>query len=143
MGQFKKSFEEILALQNAGVLKQKQHKDDEEHRIQCDCVKWFRLQYPRYGHNLFAVPNGQNKSKIERWRFKEEGLLSGVSDLILLLRTSEYGALLIEMKTRIGRQQETQKEWQRKIERDGYKYVVCRSLDDFMREVNLYLKDII
>ena len=140
---YRKSFEEILVQMNAENVKQKKHHRDDEHNIQASCVKWFRYQYQKYAHNLFAVPNGQNKSKVERWRFKEEGLLSGVSDLILLLRTEEYGALLIEMKTSTGRQQETQKEWQEKIERDGYKYVVCRSLDDFKREVNTYLNDVI
>lgn len=112
---------------------------EEEHHLQCNCVKWFRLQYPRMKHNLFAVPNGGLRKASEAAKFKAEGVLAGVSDLILLRRNSEYGGLLIEMKTRKGVQADSQKEWQKKITEDGYKYVVCRSLDDFMREVNEYL----
>jgi hypothetical protein len=90
-------------------------------------------------HNLFAVPNGGHRDKVTAAKMKGEGVLAGVADLILLKSNSRYGALLIEMKTRTGRQADTQREWQRLIEQDGYKYVVCRSLDDFMREVNDYL----
>ena len=74
---------------------------------------------------------------------KAEGVVSGVSDLVLLKSNRDYGALLIEMKTPKGSQTDTQKKWQQTITANGeYKYVVCRSLDDFMREVNDYLKNI-
>ena len=92
-------------------------------------------------HNLFAVPNGGHRDKVTAAKMKWEGVLAGVADLILLKSNTRYGALLIEMKTRTGRQADTQREWQRLIEQDGYKYVVCRSLDDFMREVNDYLSN--
>ena len=112
---------------------------EEEHHLQCNCVKWFRLQYPRMKHNLFAVPNGGGRGKADAGKLKAEGVLSGVSDLILLKRNTEYGGLMIEMKTKKGVQAGSQKDWQEKISKDGYKYVVCRSLEDFMREVNEYL----
>lgn len=109
--------------------------------MQCACVQWFRYQYPKLRHNLFAVPNGGRRDKVTAAKLKAEGVLAGVADLVLLKSNSSYGALLIEMKTRTGRQADTQREWQRLIETDGYKYVVCRSLDDFMREVNAYISD--
>lgn len=31
---------------------------EEEHNIQVNCVKWFRLQYRNYASLLFAIPNG-------------------------------------------------------------------------------------
>ena len=74
---------------------------------------------------------------------KAEGALAGVSDLIFLKSNRHYGALLIEVKTPKGRQQETQKEWERKITADGYKYAVCRSVSEFMQEIKEYLKDIL
>lgn len=112
---------------------------DEEHRLQVACVRWFRLQYPDMAHNLFAVPNGGRRDKVTGAKLKEEGVLAGVADLILLKQSIGYGALLVEMKTGTGRQAQSQKDWQEKIEKDGYKYVVCRSLEDFMREVEWYL----
>lgn len=134
----KKKLEEILAMANRNT---RRRPDDEEHRIQCTCVEWFRYKFPRYRHNLFAVPNGGRRDAVTGAKMKAEGVLAGVADLILLRRNYKYGALLIEMKTRKGRQADTQKEWQRLIEQDGYKYVVCRSFDEFRAEVLDYLND--
>lgn len=133
-----RTLEQMIAIANAGV-KQRRKPRDEEHQIQCACVRWFRLQYPHYRHNLFAVPNGGRRDEVTAGKLKAEGVLAGVADLILLKSNANYGALLIEMKTRTGRQRDTQQEWQQLIEKDGYRYVVCRSLDDFMNEVNNYL----
>ena len=132
------NFDKMLALANAGP-KQRRHPRDEEHQLQCACVRWFRLQYPQLHHNLFAVPNGGRRDEVTAGKLKAEGVIAGISDLILLKSNAEYGALLIEMKTRTGRQSEQQKQWQVQIEKDGYHYVVCRSLEDFMTEVNNYL----
>lgn len=128
----------MLARQNT---KSRKRPSEEEHRIQCACVQWFRYQYPYLRHNLFSVPNGGKRDKVTAAKLKAEGALAGVADLILLLPNRSYGALLIEMKTCKGRQADTQREWQQLIERDGYKYVVCRSLEDFIREIKYYLSD--
>lgn len=115
---------------------------DEEHRIQCTCVQYFNLQYPHLRGRLFAVPNGGRRDAVTAAKLKAEGVVAGVSDLILLKSNRDYGALLIEMKKRTGRQSESQKAWQNIVCADGeYKYVVCRSFDDFMREVDDFLKD--
>lgn len=113
-----------------------------EHELQCQCVKWFRLKYRKYYYVLFAVPNGMRSNRITGAVCKAEGMLAGVADLILLKSNRHYGALCIEMKTKSGKQQESQKLWQQEAEKAGNKYVVCRSLDEFMKEVNDYMKDI-
>lgn len=132
--------EQMQQLAAQGVH-QRRHPSDREHQMQCACVRWFRLQYPQYAHNLFAVPNGGKRDEATASRLKDEGVLPGVADLILLRRNSRYGALLIEMKTRTGRQRQSQQQWQQLIEPDGYLYVICRSIDDFMHHVRLYLSD--
>ena len=137
MGKFAVTFSEMVNREHSRNSRRKP--DDEEHRIQCACVRWFRLQYPNYRHNLFAVPNGGRRDKMTGAHLKSEGVLPGVADLILLKSSASHGALLIEMKTCKGKQAESQREWQRLIEKDGYKYVICRSLDDFMNKVNDYL----
>jgi len=139
MGNLRKTFEEMLARQQNE--KPRRHPHDEEHRIQCACIRWYRHRFPKMRHNLFAVPNGGWRDKVTAGKMKAEGVLPGVADLILLKSNAHYGALLIEMKTAKGSQQDTQKEWQRLIEADGFKYVVCRSLDTFMMEVESYLSD--
>lgn len=118
---------------------QRRRPDDEEHRIQCACVNWFRLQYPTHASALFAVPNGGRRDRVSGAKLKAEGVLPGVSDLILLVARGDYHALLIEMKTSKGKQSPAQKVWQREMESRGYRYIVCHSFDEFMEEVNDYL----
>lgn len=110
-----------------------------EANLQSACVSWFRLQYKKLAPLLFAVPNGGSRNKIEAVNLKRQGVRAGVADLILLFPRQGHGALLIEMKFGTGRQRPAQKEWQHVVEAAGYKYVICRSLDEFMCEVNNYL----
>lgn len=115
--------------------------DDEEHRIQVECVKWFRLQYPKLRLRLFAVPNGGQRNVIVASKMKAEGVLSGVADLILLKSNGKYAALLVEMKTKKGRQSETQKLWEADVCKNGeYKYVLCRSIEDFISAIRSYIE---
>ena len=131
----KLTFDELMVTHKARKPK------DEEHRIQCACVRWFRLQYPQLNGRLFAVPNGGRRDVTTAAKLKAEGVIAGVQDLILLKSNHDYGALLIEMKTLKGRQRDSQKQWQNLVCADEeYKYVVCHSFDDFKREVDDYLK---
>lgn len=130
-------FDEFRKRFNSSVRKPP---SDEEHRIQVSCVRWFRMKYPHLSPRLFAVPNGGRREGITGARLKEEGVLAGVADLILLVPNADYHALLIEMKTPKGRQSESQRAWQRAVAgNDDYLYVVCRSLEEFIREVEEYL----
>lgn len=108
--------------------------------LQRQCVKWFRLQYTGIGNLLFSVPNGGFRNQIEAKIMKGEGVVSGVSDLILLYSNGVYNSLCIEMKAPGGKQTDKQREWQALAERHGNKYVVCHSLDEFMSEVNGYMQ---
>lgn len=112
---------------------------DLEHKIQCGCVKWFRMQYHQFADLLFAVPNGGARDAVTGAKLKEEGVVAGVADLILFLPRQGFHALCIEMKTANGVQRQTQRVWQEKVEAQGYKYVVCRSIDDFISIVQDYL----
>lgn len=112
---------------------------DLEHKLQSECVRWFRMEYPDFGLLLFAVPNGTNKSKAARIRFKEEGLLSGVADLLLLVARGGYHGLCIEMKTEKGKQSDEQKAWEKAVTEEGYLYVVCHSREEFENVIYNYL----
>lgn len=134
------TLEEMRKIANGDKVRKKP--DDKEHRIQCECIRAFRYKYPKLRHNLFSVPNGGRRDKVTGAKLKAEGALAGVSDLIFLKSNRFYGALLIEMKTPTGKQNESQKEWERLISQDGYKYVICRSVSEFMQEIEDYLEDI-
>lgn len=99
-----------------------------ESRLQQECVIWFHNSFPQYRGLLFSVPNGGKRTAREAYRLKQEGAVAGVSDLILLIGGT---ATLIEMKTATGHQQPNQADWQRKVEKEGFSYYICRSVEQF------------
>lgn len=112
-----------------------------ESQLQRACVMWFRLQHSDIAKNLVSIPNGYRTTPLQAKIAKMEGLTSGASDLFLFMPNKHYHGLCIEMKTPKGRQQESQKEWQWCVEKVGYKYVICRSIDDFRQIIDDYLSD--
>lgn len=122
-----------------GEIRKRRPPRNLEHGLQSRCVRWFRLQYPAMVHNFFAVPNGGYRTKTTAANMKAEGQLSGVSDLILLKRKGKCGALLLEAKIKGNYQSENQREWQRRIEADGYMYAIFHTLEEFADIVNNYL----
>lgn len=112
-----------------------------ESELQRACVQWFRLQYPKHALLLFAVPNGGGRSRVEAAIMKGEGVVAGVSDLILLEARGQYGAMCIEMKTdnKGSRQRKGQAEWQAATEAAGNLYVVCRTFEEFRARVDDYM----
>ena len=110
-----------------------------EDDIQAAMVRWFSLQYPKLNGCLIHCPNGGRRNIREAARLKKSGVFPGVADLMLFVPTSKFPALFIEVKTEKGKQSQYQKKWQGIIEKQGYKYIICRSLDDFMKEIELYL----
>ncbi len=134
----------IDELRRLCLQKQKTRKPnaDREHRLQCACVAWFRARFPQYAHALFAVPNGGRRDGVTGARLKAEGVIPGIADLVLLKSNARHGALLIEMKTPQGRQSPAQQQWQKLITADNrYKYVICRSLEQFIEQVTTYLSE--
>lgn len=120
-------------------------KGNSEHTLQVNCVRWFRYMYPQFSHLLFAVPNGGARSKSQGGMLKAEGVVAGVSDLILMLPSQGAHALCIEMKTesKISHQSDKQKDWQTLVQQYGYKYVVCRNFVEFEFMVGGYTDDYI
>lgn len=111
-----------------------------ESKLQISCITWFRYQYPQLEEILIAVPNGGARGKLEATIMKKEGVTAGVSDLLLLTPKKGFGALCIEMKIGKGKQSQSQVNWQKKAERHGNKYILCRNMDDFMSQVADYLR---
>lgn len=113
----------------------------DEHRLQCACVRWFRYQYPQLYLLLFAVPNGGARDAVTGARLKAEGVVAGIADLILLTPSADGSAhsLCLELKTASGRQSDSQREFQAAAAAAGNRYVIIRSLDDFIAEVNRHL----
>lgn len=107
-----------------------------ENRIQYEIVAWFRNNYCLKIHNprciIFSVPN-ERSNTMELSRMMSTGLLSGVSDLIVILPNR---ILFIECKNETGKQQHTQIDFMQSITSLGFEYHVVRSLSDFQNIIN-------
>ena len=119
-----------------------------EHQLQVQCVKWFRLKYPKLKMLLFSVPNGamlygNRMQRVKQWNYlKSEGATKGVSDLVLLVSSGEFSGLCIEMKTNAkhSKQSKEQKQFEAAVINQGFAYVVPRSFDEFRTVVTGYLE---
>ncbi len=110
-----------------------------EEDTQIACVTWFSYQYPQYIPLLHHSPNGGFRNSREAGRFKAMGTRAGFPDLVLLVARGGYHGLFIEMKTWNGSQTELQKAYQSAVEEQGYKYVICHNVEEFVKEVTLYM----
>lgn len=113
----------------------------DEDDLQRACVCWFDLQYPQYRLRLHHSPNGGKRNAIEAAKFKQMGVRAGFPDLLLLIPNKYYPFMGIELKTKTGRQSDHQKAYQKEFDSIGAKYVVCRSLEEFIEVVNGYLAE--
>ena len=114
----------------------------EESNMQKRCVTWFRLQYKQ--GLLFSVPNGSHlagapaQRAIQTNALKAEGMLPGVSDLLLFAHRSVY---FLEAKAKDGVQRKNQEEFEAYVRGNGYEYHIFRSLDEFQEIVNKIIKE--
>lgn len=82
-----------------------------ESEEQMDFVRWFRRAYP--GVRIFAIPNGDLRSKSQGARLKAQGVSAGVPDLYV----PEW-SMWIEMKrTAGGRVDPEQTDWHEYLRR--------------------------
>lgn len=117
--------------------KQEQTMKHVESDIQAACVRWFRYQHP--DKVIFSIPNGGYRNAITAAIMKREGALAGVADLFLMWPAGNFHGLFIEMKTKQGRQSDTQALFMYEAIKAGYSYVICHSFDEFKNEIDKYL----
>jgi hypothetical protein len=114
-----------------------------ESRIQQEIIFWFRNNYCTKLHEpqcaIFSVPN-EGKNAKEQAAKIATGLMSGVSDLIVLLPGMRV--LFIEVKDAKGTQKPKQKIFERIVTALGFPYYLVRSLEEFQKiiEKHLYIK---
>jgi len=109
-----------------------------ESKIQQEIVMWYRNNYcttknePR--NLIFSVPN-EGKDINEQMAKKATGLLSGVSDLIVVMNNK---VIFVEVKDEKGKQKPKQKIFERDVSVLGHLYYVVRSLNDFKNIIELW-----
>lgn len=112
-------------------------RNNEEFKLQCQCIDWFRLQYPK--ELMFAIPNGGRRNLIEAVNLKRMGVLAGVPDLFLAKSNNTYNGMFIEMKASKGKESEAQQNISSILQAKGYAYVVCKDFQEFCIAIKFYL----
>jgi len=108
---------------------------NKEHQIQvaiCQYLDYKKIPY-------FAIPNGSLRTKQTGATLKREGVKAGVADLFIMVTNKTYHGLFIEVKTPIGKQQKTQKNFEQKAIKNGYCYKIVRSLDELITLIESYI----
>ncbi len=115
-----------------------------EHQIQKACVKWFRYQYPHLKLCLFSVPNGfwvKGASRLNLQMamvyLKDEGLQTGVPDLVLMYNNKAYG---IELKTDTGEPSDKQTKVHEAWKKQGIDTYIVRSFEEFKELIENIVK---
>ena len=87
----------------------------------------FCLAHHSPQHVIFSVPNESSNAREQIYK-KSLGLISGVSDLIVL-KPNEI--VFCEVKTSTGKQSDKQKLFEKKVTALGFRYILVRSLEEF------------
>lgn len=111
----------------------------QESFLQEKCVNWFRLKYRPESRLLFSVPNGGFRHPSVGAIMKREGMLRGVSDLLLLIPSRGYHALCVEFKVGDNQLSNEQVRFATHVLEWGYQYRVIRDFDNFILLINWYL----
>lgn len=107
-----------------------------EDQIQAEIYKWYNNTFCLASHDpqciIFSVPNGGTRNIKEALLLKATGVVAGVSDLIVIKQNE---IIFVEVKTDIGNQSKQQKDFQQKVQKLGFKYILVRSLEDFKKQI--------
>lgn len=142
----KLTFEELLARANASPKRRPPAHPEED--LQKACCQWYDLQWGerringvKIGRLLHHSPNGGKRSKKEAARFKAMGTRAGFPDFWLGIPVNGCPYLCVELKTlnKGSGQSENQRDYERLVTAMGARYVVVRTLQEFISAVNDYL----
>ena len=117
-----------------------------EHDEQVKVINWcfdMTREYPELDL-IFAIPNGAmlgggRIGAIRANSLKAEGMRPGVADLFLPSPHGKWHGMFIEMKTKIGKLSENQKEFIAGVEAQGYYTAVCYGADEAIEQLAYYL----
>ena len=114
-----------------------------EDQLQAECFKWANNNYCLKHHDpqcqIFSVPNGGTRNKLEAMTLKSTGLRSGVSDLIALFPNGR--CVFFELKVNKGVQSDSQKEFEEVVKKLGFEYHLIYTFENFKAIILQILKD--
>jgi hypothetical protein len=89
--------------------------------------------------NGFYVPGKPSTGARIKKKFVDEGLTPGVPDILCLVPRNGHGALAIEMKIPTGYLDPEQKVWRDRLKSSGYRWELCRSVEEAWLVIMDYL----
>lgn len=90
-----------------------------------DLQVWFCKLLEQNNIFFFAVPNGNLRKKSVARMLKAEGVRAGTADIVVVVKDA---VIFVEMKAgKQGKQQPSQKEFEKKVKSLGHNYIVLRS----------------
>lgn len=110
-----------------------------ETQIQQSYFTWKRTFLGDKYHWIYAIPNGAKRSYASARRVIAEGVTAGVGDVFVQYARQGFHGMFLEFKTPKGRMSEHQKKHQQHCQKENYKYVVVRSLEEAVKETLAYL----
>ena len=115
---------------------------DSEDSLQIQCAAFAKkaLYLAKEPQLFHSIPNGGRRSPREAARLKLGGVLRGVPDTFLPLRSEEYAGLYIELKNSKGRLSEEQIDFMTAATKEGYLCLVVNDLDTFKSVFSHYIQ---
>lgn len=110
----------------------------DEANFQVGIVRMLRMA----GHYVFAVPNGGSRNLREAVNLKAQGVLAGVSDLIVLLPGKKVYFIEIKNPNGKGRQSPPQREFEENVTSYGHEYLLWDSWQQVEDFINAHRKDV-
>jgi hypothetical protein len=100
-----------------------------EHTEQCALFEWAARCEGRAPELalLYAIPNGGARHPAVAAKMKAEGVKAGVPDTHLPVARRGYHGMFIEMKFGANRPTPGQREWDKRLTREGYIVATCWS----------------
>lgn len=114
------------------------HQESQEQQALFQWAKLMQGQNPELSL-LHAIGNGGKRNLIEAARMKREGVLAGVSDIMLPVSRNGFHGLYIELKVKGGKTSPAQKWWLSETTKQGYYAVVCHGWVEASLIITKYL----
>lgn len=115
---------------------------DFEGREQTALMRWLLVRHPAAFEVTYHVPNGGRRDKVTGAKLKAQGVKAGVPDLVLAQARGGYFGLYIEFKATPPNDaavSKEQKQWVHSLTAQGYCAVVCKGMNEAIKEITCYL----
>jgi hypothetical protein len=109
-----------------------------EKALQQACVKWLRLQHPEMF--FYHSPSEGRRGYKTVASLHSMGFKAGCPDLLIFYPHREYCGLAVELKQPRNQTTQAQDEFMEKLEEARWNVAVCKTLHEFVLEVEGYLK---